>query len=578
MLKKKIGNRIIVSYIVLITTLIIVLLFLIIDHIRDYHHSVLKREMTEKINFIELEIRNAPQRYLAGTVTDRESRVRELSSIVNLRITLVDFSGRVLADSEYTHVDEMDNHRYRVEIKDAISRGSGESIRYSGTLKTDMLYIAKKSDMEIIRLAKPLREVDESIALLRGYILMVGAAALFLSSIIVVIVSRRITRPINETVRFARDFSNGEFGRRIPNYSDDEIGTLQKALNRLADTVVEKIDSLLFEQNKLETTIESINDGIAVVGRDKSILIANRAFKSLLDIESAVVGKLFFEAIRNRALNTRIEQAHATNMPAMFEETFLNGRHCDVFINPISGEQNAGGILIVLHDTTERKKVEQMKTDLVGNMSHELKTPIAILKGYLETMEPHLSDPVMAKELLHKALANVDRQSSLINDILKLNRLETSMEFAAEYVDVREIIRSSIDILIPKAQKKNISITFNTDGQNARVQGNKFLAEEILFNIIDNAVNYNTEGGSIAVDMEKNGSRLTVAIVDTGVGIPEDSIDRIFERFYRVDKSRSRATGGTGLGLSIVKHAAEILGWNIKVTSSSSGTKFIIEI
>jgi len=578
MLKKKIGNRIIVSYLVLITTLIIALLFLIIDHIRDYHHSVLRREMTEKINFIELEIRNAPQRYLGGTAGDRGARVRELSSIVNLRITLVDFSGRVVADSEYNRVDEMDNHRYRVEINDALSRGFGESIRYSATLKTDMLYLARKSDMEIIRLAKPLREVDENIALLRGYILMVGAAALFLSSIIVVIVSRRITRPINETVRFARDFSNGEFGRRIPNYSDDEIGTLQKALNRLADTVVEKIDSLLFEQNKLETTIESINDGIAVVGRDKSILIANRAFKSLLDIETAIVGRLFFEAIRNRTLNSRIEQAHATNIPAMFEETFLNGRHCDIFINPIAGEHDTGGVLIVLHDTTERKKVEQMKTDLVSNMSHELKTPIAILKGYLETMESHLSDPAMAKELLQKALVNVDRQSSLINDILKLNRLETSRDFATEYIDVREIIGTSIEILGPKTQKKNIAVTFNTDGQSARVPGNRFLAEEIFFNLIDNAINYNTEGGSIIIDMEKKGESLTVAIVDTGIGIPGDSIDRIFERFYRVDKSRSRATGGTGLGLSIVKHAAEILGWNIKVTSSSGGTRFIIEI
>ncbi len=575
---KRVSNRIIISFMTLIATLVAVLLLLIIDEIRDYHHAILKREMVEKINFIELEIRNAPRRYLGGAIADREMRIRELSAIVNLRITLVDFNGIVIADSQYTHIDEMDNHRYRLEIKGALARGIGESIRYSGTLKTDMLYIARKSDAEIIRLAKPLGEVDENIARLSGYILAVGAIALLLSLLIVILVSRRITRPINETVRFARDFSNGEFSRRIPNYSDDEIGTLQKALNRLADTVVEKINSLLFEQNKLEITIESINDGIAVVGRDKSILIANRAFKSLLDIEAAVVGKLFFEAIRNRTLNTRIEQTHATGIAVTFEEAFLNGRHCDVFINPIAGGQNLGGILIVLHDTTEKKKVEQMKTDLVSNMSHELKTPIAILKGYLETMEPHLSDPDMSKELLHKALVNVDRQSSLINDILKLNRLETSREFATDYIDVRDIISTSIDILGPKAQKKNVTMLFNTDGQSARVLGNRFLAEEIFFNIIDNAINYNIEGGSITVDMEKTGERLTVAIVDTGIGIPEDSLDRVFERFYRVDKSRSRATGGTGLGLSIVKHAAEILGWNIKISSVSTGTKFIIEI
>jgi two-component system phosphate regulon sensor histidine kinase PhoR len=574
---KKISIRIIFSFMALIVMLIIVLLFLILGHIREYHLAILKREMTEKINFIELEIRNYPARYLRGAVADRQAFIRGLSRIVNLRITLVDFKGAVIADSEYTNVGAMDNHRYRPEIQNALDTGNGDSIRHSNTLNTDMLYVARKSEMEIIRLAKPLKEVSESMDRLMGYILYVSGIVLLVSLTIVIIISRRITRPINETMSFARDFSNGEFSRRIPNYSNDEIGLLQKALNRLADIVVEKINTLLFEQNKLNKTIESINDGIAVVGKDKKILVANGAFKMLLDIDSNVVGRLFFEAIRNRSLNSHIEYVHATGNPVFFEETLLNGKHCDMFINPIAGEQELGGILIMLHDTTEKKKIEQMKTDLVSNMSHELKTPIAILKGYLETLGPHLCDPNMAKDLLQKAIANVDRQTSLINDILKLNRLETSKDFTTEFIDLRGIIRNSIEILGPKAQKKNVTITFNTDGQNALVTGNRFLAEEIFFNIIDNAISYNVEGGTIHVDMEKSGGRLTIVVEDTGIGIPEDSLDRIFERFYRVDKSRSRSTGGTGLGLSIVKHAADILGWMIKVSSDASGTKFVIE-
>ncbi|MBN2161173.1 MAG: HAMP domain-containing protein [Spirochaetes bacterium] len=575
---KKISNRIIASFIILITALIGVLLVLILDHIREYHLSILKREMIEKIHFIEREIRRDRGVYTGGPVATREARVVELSRLVDLRITIVDLAGTVVADSEFQRIDEMDNHRYRVEIREALAGGTGESIRYSGTLNTDMLYMAKRTDAEVIRLAKPLREVGESIAKLRTYILTAGLIAVLLSSMVVIVISRRITRPISETMNFARDFASGDFSRRIPNYSNDEIGTLQKALNGLADTVADKISTLLYEQNKLEKTIESIRDGIAVIGRDKRILVANAAFRALLDIDAAVVGKLFFEAIRSRSLNSRIEHAHATGQSAAFEEAFLNGRHCDVFINPITGEQTQGGVLIVLHDTTEKKKIEQMKTDLVGNMSHELKTPIAILKGYLETMEPHLCEPDMAKELLHKALANVERQNSLVNDILKLNRLETTNDFSTETVDLREIIRTSIEILGPRAQKKNVSITFNTDGQNAMVPANRLLAEEIFFNIIDNGISYNHEGGSIRIDMEKSDGRLAVAVTDTGIGIPEDSIDRIFERFYRVDKSRSRSTGGTGLGLSIVKHAAEILGWEIRVRSGSSGTTFVVII
>ena len=290
---RKISNRIIASFIVLISALVIVLLFLVLDHIRKYHHAILKREMSEKIDFIELEIRNTPGRYLAGTVAARETRVKEISRIVNLRITLVDFTGRVIADSEHEQVDEMDNHRYRSEVRDALALGRGESIRYSSTLASNMLYMAKKSDAEVIRLAKPLREVDESIALLRRYILAAGGIALLVSSLVVVLMARRITRPISETMSFARDFTSGDFSRRIPNYSNDEIGTLQNALNRLADTVVEKLGTLMFEQNKLEKTIESIADGIAVIGRDKRILVANGAFRSLLEIDSAVVGKIF---------------------------------------------------------------------------------------------------------------------------------------------------------------------------------------------------------------------------------------------------------------------------------------------
>ena len=574
---RKIGSRIIVSYIVLITALIIVLLFLVMDHIREYHISVLGREMREKIDFIGLEIRHGPNGYLSGTVAGREARIKELSRIVKLRITLVDIDGKVLADSQYEHVDEMDNHRYRIEIRDAMKTGIGSSIRYSNTLGTDMLYLAKKSDTGIIRLAMPLREVDESIARLRRYILVAGAIALLLSSGVVIVISRRITRPISETMSFARDFTSGDFSRRIPNYSDDEIGTLQNTLNRLADTVVEKLDTLMFEQNKLEKTIESIADGIAVIGRDKKILVANGAFRSLLDIEAGVVGKVFFEAIRNRAMNARIEEVHATGRPEAFEETFLNGRTCEVIIKPITGEQSLQGILVVLHDNTERKRIEQMKTDLVANMSHELKTPIAILKGYLETMEPHLCEPDLARDLLKKAIANVDRQNSLVNDILKLNRLETARDFPEESIDLGEVVRNCIDILAPKARGRNVAVSFASDGTGGGIRGSRFLAEEVFFNIIDNAISYNREGGTVTVTVTSRSGRPFVSVVDTGIGIPAEALARVFERFYRVDKSRSRSTGGTGLGLSIVKHAAEILGWVIGVTSDEKGTTFTVE-
>jgi two-component system phosphate regulon sensor histidine kinase PhoR len=576
---RKISNRIIVSFVALILCLVAVLLFLITAHIRDFYLSVIKREIAEKINFIEIEMRHNWRNYTRSGISERKIRMRELSRVINLRITLVDFNGAVLADSDYPdEVGAMDNHRYRVEISEALKAGIGESIRYSNTLHTDMLYLAKKSGTKIVRLAKPLKEIDESISRLMRYILTVGFIATLLAAAIVIFISRRITGPVSETMSFAHDFSDGNFSRRIQRYRNDEIGTLQKALNRLADTAQDKINGLTLEQQKLETIIESIHDGIIVIGTDKRILLANNSFKSLLEIDTEVTGKLFFEAIRNRSLNSHIEQAHSTGQPAAFNEELLNGRNCEIDIGPIKGENTLQGTLLILRDVTEKKKIEKMKTDLVSNMSHELKTPVAIFKGYLETLEQHLSDPDTARDLLQKSLASVERQTSLINDILKLNRLETSTDFTIETIELTGVLQNCMEILSQKALKKHVTIRFNTLEHFFNIQGNRFLAEEVFFNIIDNAINYNHEGGFVDIEIGQDRGRIFVSVRDTGIGILPDSIDRIFERFYRVDKSRSRATGGTGLGLSIVKHAAELLNWNINVSSDGNGTIFVVEI
>ena len=236
------------------------------------------------------------------------------------------------------------------------------------------------------------------------------------------------------------------------------------------------------------------------------------------------------------------------------------------------------GILIVIHDITEKKKMDQLKTDLVGNLSHELKTPIAIIKGYLETIETNMDDIDMCAGFISKALSNVDRQDSIINDMLKLNRLETMTDISTEKINIKEIIDNCVEILGGKLNSRDITIECDIDIPERDVIGNRFLAEEIFFNIIVNAINYSNPEGRIKITAEQGDNKTIVSISDSGIGIPEESICRIFERFYRVDKSRSRATGGTGLGLSIVKHAVEILKWGIDVSSSSDGTIFFIKI
>ena len=573
---KKIRNKIIISNTALIFAITAFILIFFNYHVRDIHLKIIEREMKEKIRIIEYHINDIP-----GFLSNSEKfkkEINDISRIIDLRITIVNPDGNVCADSMIKDVSSMDNHLYRLEIKEAIAKNTGKSIRYSNTLDTDMLYYAEKYNNIIIRLAKPLHEVDESVEKTRKIIVTLGIIILLFAITATVFASRKVTGPINEAILFAGDFAMGDYSKRIRGLRNDEIGTLQRSLNSMADIISEKIDNLILEQNKLKVTIESIRDGIAVIDNNKKILIANRAFSSLLEIKTRVENKMYYEVIRNRALNIKIDYCVFHGKPSSFEESLSGERICEVYINAITDDNTIKGILVVLHDITEQRRAEKMKTDLVGNIAHELKTPIAILKGYLETIIENLADEKQSMDFIKKAVSAADRLNSIINDMLTLNMLETSPDFAKENININKIIDGCIDILQPKIIAKEIQIETGIDLTNTIITGNKFLAEAIFFNLVENAINYNRQKGKIKIYTETTRNKTCIHISDTGIGIPEDSINRIFERFYRVDKSRSRATGGTGLGLSIVKHAANLLLWNIRVTSNSEGSTFTIEI
>jgi two-component system phosphate regulon sensor histidine kinase PhoR len=345
----------------------------------------------------------------------------------------------------------------------------------------------------------------------------------------------------------------------------------------MADTIVETIEKHIFEQKKLEVTLDSISDGIALIDPGKEIIISNRSFIDMLRISSSFKGKEYYEVVRSRALNSRIEKALHTGSKEIFELEMSDEKYYDVVINPIKGEHAIQGTLVLLRDVSEKKKIEIIKSDLVSNVSHELKTPIAIVKGYLETIKDHPDDRKMTEEFINRAIENVDRQNALIEDIIKLSMIESSTEFQKEEIDIRQIIERCTDILSPKIVSRGLTLDVNFDRSTYSISGNSFIAEEIFFNLIDNAINYNNPSGKIIIKGEKKGSSLIFKIADTGIGIPDKAIDRIFERFYRVDAGRSRASGGTGLGLSIVKHAAQVIGWSVSVQSGKNGTTFTVQ-
>lgn len=573
---KKLSSKLITYFICLISVLVIVIFFTVQNLVKNRHIELILNEMVRYSEIINLSITK-----IQGKNRDAEifALLKDFAKAANVRVTLINLDGVVIIDSDVVDVSSLENHYYRKEVYDAIHNGAGNSIRYSSTLKTDMLYYAKLYDKYVLRLAIPLYTLNESLSELRMLIIKIAAGVFFIAVIIVVVVILKITGPFKETLSFAENFSKGDYKKRILNYTDDEIGSLQRALNKMADTIVETIEAHIFEKKKLETTLESISDGIALIDASKKILIWNKTFTFYIGIESDPKDRPFFEVIRNRLLNSKLEKALVSGESDAFEIELLNEKVFDVIINPIKEDnQLLKGVLLVLHDISEKKKIEKIKSDLVTNVSHELKTPIAIVKGYLETIKENPDNKSMLNDFIDRALENVDRQNALIQDIIKLSMIESSKEFEKEEVNIRRIILNCLDILTPKISKKGIALHTDFPEINYYTVANDFLAEEIFFNIIDNAINYNNPGGTIKVSARLNNNRLSVSISDSGIGIPQEYIDRIFERFYRVDKSRSRTTGGTGLGLSIVKHAAMVLGWNISVDSDKKGTTFTILI
>ncbi|MCX8123877.1 MAG: ATP-binding protein [Spirochaetes bacterium] len=572
---KSLRSKLIIVYSIALIFFISFLLFYIHKHIQNEFTSFLRDELKQNIEYIHTYCqsfhRPINKNFFNYEIVTALKNVAQKSS---LRITIIQHDGTVLFDTD-ANPELMENHSYRPEILEARKNGTGMSIRFSNTIGADMLYVASFYDSYYIRTAKSLTNINTLIESLTKNILFTGIIVLIISIAVTAIFANMFTKPIKESVQFINKFFNGDLTARILNYNDDEMGYLQKSMNLLADNIQQRINELTNEKNKLFMIIESIHDPIALIDEDKKIAIYNKAFANCFEYPENITNKYYFTVIRHSELNAKIHIAFSQKQRISFEET-IAGNHFQIFIYPFT--EPAKGILLLMHDVTEQKRIQQLKSDLVGNLSHELKTPISIIRGYLETIKDNICDQKTAEQFIESALTNVERQNAIINDMLKLNQLETSSYPVTESINLKKIINQCVELLMPKIQKKNLAIVMDIESLPQKVLGNAFLAEEIFFNLIDNAINYNNEKGSITITATKNSQSLSIHITDTGIGIPHDEIPRIFERFYRVDKSRSRETGGTGLGLSIVKHAALILGWTVGVTSSSNGSTFTITI
>jgi two-component system phosphate regulon sensor histidine kinase PhoR len=453
-------------------------------------------------------------------------------------------------------------------------------VRTSATLATPLLYVAVPvrdggRPLGVVRLALPLSAVTQSYASLRRVMLAGGALALVIALGIGVFVAGRVTEPVVEMQSIARQMSGGNFLVRAPTRSTDEIGALGRSLNVLAGRLREKIQDLEQEQSKLTAILDAMVEGVIAVDGQAHILLMNERARTMFGLSGIRgEGKPFLEVIRNADLHEIFRTVHSgAEAGPLRREVLITGpvtRTIGISAVRMPIAADGPGVVLVLHDVTALRQLERVRTEFVANVSHELRTPLTAIRGYLETLlSGALDEPENARRFLEIVLRHSERLGRLLDDLTDLSNIELGkVTLRREAVKLDDVVGSVLAIIGPRAERARVRLEADTPAEFPAVLADRDRLSQILINLVDNAVKYTPEGGSVTVTARAVGaSMVEIAVVDTGVGIPPADLPRITERFYRVDKARSRELGGTGLGLAIVKHLVAAHGGALQIES-----------
>ncbi|MDD4050378.1 MAG: ATP-binding protein [candidate division Zixibacteria bacterium] len=550
--------------------------------------------LTQTADDLKARIEMVKDEFVALLTTEEYPRIEEvcrhLEQSSGTRMTIVLTSGKVVGDSE-RNPDSMDNHGDRREVIEALSTGRGEAVRFSYTLQRDMMYVAAPLTHEgktigIIRGSLPLSRLDETLHSAYHKIALGGAAAVVLAAIASLIAARRIRRPL-DTLRLGADrFARGELTNPIATSDVAEIGRVAEAMNHMARQLHDHIEEILRQRNEQEAVLASMVEGVVAVDREERIISLNQAARRMFAVASEdVSGRFLHEIIRNSDLHRFVGQVLSGDGPAE-RELVAGGREERYF--QVQGSilrdaaDKAIGAVVVLNDITRLRRLEVVRRDFVANVSHELKTPVTSIKGFAETLlEGSVTDPAELRNFLGIILRQTDRLNAIIDDLLTLSQVEQEQEraeVALAQVPLGGVIATAMEVCAYKADRKGIRLeTAGNMETNAAI--NPPLLEQALVNLIDNAINYSEAGKTVVVEVAQTAEETIIRVIDQGVGISSEHLPRLFERFYRVDRARSRTAGGTGLGLSIVKHIVQIHGGKVEVASTiGKGSTFSIHL
>jgi two-component system phosphate regulon sensor histidine kinase PhoR len=570
-MKKTLFLRIFVGYVAVIALLVAAVTLFAPPLMRTHHIE----ERAAGLEHMALLLESQVLPYLMGTASgDLEGFVTDLGHKTGTRITVIDVEGVVLADSEKEPRD-MENHLFRPEIQASLRGEKQMSIRPSSTLKADMMYLSVplRADGRVVgalRLSLFMKDIEALLGTLRGDLLKVVGIVTLVALILAFFLTRSVTGPLREVIDASKKVAGGDFDVTVSTRRSGEFGDFARSFNAMTAKLNDMFGEIRVQNEEIRSILASIREGLCVLDKDARVVLCNASFRRIAG-NDAPEGRHIWEVIRSSGVAEVVRKARETGAEAA-EETAIGER---AYFCSVARLTAADRLVMTLYDVTEFRALEKTKKDFVVNVSHELKTPLTAIKGFIETMEPRAEQE--NRPYLEIIRRNTERMISIVEDLLVLSELEErGPRIDKTAVDLKPLAESILKMFEKRAKDKGIGLSLQAPADLPEVQADPGQMEGLLLNLVDNALKY-TDKGSVTVRLASRDGQMSIEVEDTGPGIGADHLPHIFERFYVVDKSRSKKLGGTGLGLAIVKHIVLAHKGSVSVKSRiGEGTVFSV--
>ncbi len=581
-MRRSIKWRFILPFVFIIMGVVTVMLVLYTNQYRKMYYEDTRAMLTSEANLLASEIALLPDD--GSDPQALADLINRYSENLNVRVTVIQPDGKVIAESDAT-AEMMVNHLNRPEVQQVVAGGIGYNVRYSTTLKTEMVYVAVGQSLNgdlatIVRFAKPLEIVNARLAMIRRSILISGLAAILLAALVTFFAAKQTTRPIVELTDAAKRITGGDYSKIPQPGADNEINDLTRAFSKMAVQIQDQLSTISGQNANLETIVDRLMDGLIIVRRDGKIELINRTARLMFGIDE-LDGKSgdFVKTMQQYQLVELWQKTvHDKKDQNMYIELKNQGKYL-LGMSTFLGTPQEGTVLILLQDRTKNRDLEEMRQTFVSNVSHELRTPLTTMKALSETLQQYVrKDPDSAERFITLMDVEIDKLTQMVLELLELSRIESGrVEMVMINENVAELLKRPVERMRMQADRAGLDLRLDVPEGLPQIKVDAERMERVLINIIHNAIKYTQPGGVIALSAEQAENEIIIRVKDTGEGIDEKDLPRIFERFYKTDQAR--ASGGTGLGLAIAKHIVEAHQGRIWVESQKGlGSVFSIAI